>query len=142
MRKLKRSKIFSSTSFADKGISIRSGLHCAPLAHKFLKTFPAGALRFSVNCLTSDEDFLELEDALDAISKKLDALLEAKAEPKKDEEPVAEPKADEAPAESSVDKPAGVGDSMPSLPQYTQSLGAIEKGYSLDDAFNRLKGRR
>lgn len=57
--------------FADKGISIRSGLHCAPLAHKFLKTFPAGALRFSVNCLTSDEDFLELEDALDAISKEI-----------------------------------------------------------------------
>ena len=84
----------------------------------------------------------KLADALDAISKKLDALLEAKAEPKKEEPSDAEPKADEAPAEPSVDKPAGVGDAMPSLPQYTQSLGAIEKGYSLDDAFAKLKGRR
>ena len=34
-----------------------------------------------------------------------------------------------------------VEDSAPSsLPQYTQSLGAIEKGYSLDDVFARLKG--
>jgi hypothetical protein len=84
----------------------------------------------------------KLADALDAISKKLDALLEAKAEPKKDEPSVAEPNKDEAPAEPSAEKTEGVGDSMPSLPQYTQSLGAIEKGYNLDDAFNRLKGRR
>ena len=34
-----------------------------------------------------------------------------------------------------------VEDSAPSsLPQYTQSLGAIEKGYSLDDEFARIKG--
>ena len=34
-----------------------------------------------------------------------------------------------------------VEDSAPSsLPQYTQSLGTIEKGYSLDDVFARLKG--
>lgn len=84
----------------------------------------------------------KLADALDAISKKLDTLLEAKAEPKKDEPSVAEPNKDEAPAEPSAEKTEGVGDSMPSLPQYTQSLGAIEKGYNLDDAFNRLKGRR
>ena len=83
----------------------------------------------------------KLADALDAISKKLDALLESKTEPKKDEAP-AEPKKDEAPAEPAVDKPAGVGDAMPSLPQYTQSLGAINSGYSLDDAFAKLKGRR
>jgi selenocysteine lyase/cysteine desulfurase len=29
------------------GIMIRSGLHCAPLAHQFLGTYPGGAARFS-----------------------------------------------------------------------------------------------
>ena len=91
-------------------------------------------------------DMAKLADALDAISKKLDSLLEAKAEPKTDEQPketVEEPKADEAPAEEpkkEEDKPAeGVSDS---LPQYTQSLSAVNAGYSLDDAFAKLKGRR
>ena len=39
-------------------------------------------------------------------------------------------------------KDDGCGGVSDSLPRYTQSLSAIEKGYSLDDAFNRLKGRR
>lgn len=83
----------------------------------------------------------KLADALDAISKKLDSLLEAKAEPKTDEQPketeektevIEEKKEDE-------DKPEGVSDS---LPQYTQTLSAVNAGYSLDDAFAKLKGRR
>ena len=90
-------------------------------------------------------DMAKLADALDAISKKLDSLLEAKAEPKADEKPVEEPKADEKPAEEEKkedEKPAeGVSDSA-SLPQYTQSLSAVNAGYSLDDAFAKLKGRR
>ena len=89
-------------------------------------------------------DMAKLADALDAISKKLDSLLEAKAEPKADEKPVEEPKADEKPAEeeNKDEKPAeGVSDSA-SLPQYTQSLSAVNAGYSLDDAFAKLKGRR
>lgn len=90
-------------------------------------------------------DMAKLADALDAISKKLDSLLEAKAEPKAEEKPVEEPKADEKPAEEEKkedEKPAeGVSDSA-SLPQYTQSLSAVNAGYSLDDAFAKLKGRR
>ena len=90
-------------------------------------------------------DMAKLADALDAISKKLDSLLEAKAEPKADEKPAEEPKADEKPAEEEKkedEKPAeGVSDSA-SLPQYTQSLSAVNAGYSLDDAFAKLKGRR
>lgn len=80
-------------------------------------------------------------DALDAITKKLDSLLEPKAEPKADEKPTEEPKADEKPAEEpkSEEKTEGVSDS---LPQYTQSLSAVNAGYSLDDAFAKLKGRR
>lgn len=88
-------------------------------------------------------DMAKLADAIDAISKKLDSLLESKAEPKADEKPVEEPKADEQPPveeEKKDEKPEeGVSDS---LPQYTQSLSAVNAGYSLDDAFAKLKGRR
>lgn len=49
------------------GVAVRTGLHCAPLAHKFLGTYPAGTIRFSVSYYTSDEDFKELTQALDYI---------------------------------------------------------------------------
>lgn len=38
------------------GIATRSGLHCAPLAHRALGSFPQGAVRFSVGPSTSFED--------------------------------------------------------------------------------------
>ena len=53
------------------GISVRTGLQCAPSAHHFLKTFPAGTIRFSVNSFTSEKDFLELKKALDYIEENL-----------------------------------------------------------------------
>ena len=53
------------------GISVRTGLHCAPLAHRFLKTFPAGTVRFSVNTFTTDDDYKELRNALDYIEENL-----------------------------------------------------------------------
>ena len=49
------------------GVSVRTGLQCAPLAHKFLGTYPAGTVRFSVSYSTADEDFAELEEALNYI---------------------------------------------------------------------------
>ena len=49
------------------GISVRTGLQCAPLAHQFLGTYPAGTIRFSVEYFTSDEDFTALERALEEI---------------------------------------------------------------------------
>lgn len=57
--------------FAERGISVRTGLQCAPKAHQFLGTYPAGTIRFSVNSLTNDQDFEELEDALDDIEANL-----------------------------------------------------------------------
>lgn len=57
--------------FAERGISVRTGLQCAPKAHQFLGTYPAGTIRFSVNALTSDRDFDELRDALDDIEMNL-----------------------------------------------------------------------
>ena len=53
--------------FNEQGISVRTGLQCAPLAHKFVNTFPAGTVRFSVNYFTNDDDFEELRRALDYI---------------------------------------------------------------------------
>ncbi len=49
---------------SNKGIAFRSGLQCAPLAHKFIGTFPAGTVRFSVGYFTSDTDFKTLDETL------------------------------------------------------------------------------
>lgn len=49
------------------GIAVRSGIQCAPYAHDFLGTLPAGTVRFSVSALTSDNDFMHLKNALDEI---------------------------------------------------------------------------
>lgn len=57
--------------FSNNNIAVRTGLQCAPLAHRFLKTFPAGTIRFSVNAFTSDADFDELREVLEFISDNL-----------------------------------------------------------------------
>ena len=57
----------AGTIFNEQGIAVRTGLQCAPLAHKFLNTFPAGTIRFSVSYFTSEEDFAELKEALEYI---------------------------------------------------------------------------
>lgn len=53
--------------FSDRGISVRTGLQCAPKAHQFIGTYPAGTIRFSVNLMTADADFEALRYALDDI---------------------------------------------------------------------------
>lgn len=57
--------------FSERKIAVRTGLHCAPAAHKFLGTFPAGTIRFSTSYFTSDEDFTELRNVLDDIGDNL-----------------------------------------------------------------------
>lgn len=57
--------------FDQHGISVRTGLQCAPLAHQFIGTYPAGTIRFSVSYFTSDEDFEQLQEALDYIEENL-----------------------------------------------------------------------
>lgn len=57
--------------FAERDISVRTGLQCAPKAHQFLGTYPAGTIRFSVNALTTENDFIKLRDALEEISYEL-----------------------------------------------------------------------
>lgn len=62
----------SAASIFDRcGISVRTGLHCAPLAHQFLGTYPAGTVRFSVGYFTNDSDFAQLREALDYIEENL-----------------------------------------------------------------------
>lgn len=57
--------------FSEKNIAVRTGLQCAPLAHMHIGTYPAGTIRFSVGYFTSEQDFRELEDALDYIEENL-----------------------------------------------------------------------
>ena len=45
-------------------IAVRTGLHCAPAAHTFLGTFPAGTVRFSVSYFNTKSDFERLYEAL------------------------------------------------------------------------------
>ena len=51
------------------GIAVRTGLHCAPVAHNTLGTAPAGTVRFSVSYFTTEDDFRALEDALEYIEE-------------------------------------------------------------------------
>ena len=57
--------------FDNAGISVRTGLQCAPLAHQFLKTYPAGTIRLSVSYFTSEDDFQALIKVLDHIEDNL-----------------------------------------------------------------------
>ena len=61
----------AASVFAEQNIAVRSGLQCAPLAHKTLGTFPAGTVRFSTSYLTGEEDFLELEKAMEWIRENI-----------------------------------------------------------------------
>ena len=50
-------------------IAVRTGLHCSPIAHKTLGTFPAGTVRLSAGYFTRDIDFSTLKKALDFIEE-------------------------------------------------------------------------
>lgn len=54
---------------SEQGIAFRSGLHCAPFAHQFIGTYPAGTVRFSVGYLNGNDDFDMLTRALDYIQE-------------------------------------------------------------------------
>lgn len=57
--------------FDEMEIAVRTGLQCSPLAHKFLRTFPAGTVRFSVGYFTGEEDFCALEKAMGYIAENM-----------------------------------------------------------------------
>lgn len=57
--------------FDEVGIAVRTGLQCAPLAHEFAGTYPAGTIRFSVSYFTTEQDFQELISALNHIEENI-----------------------------------------------------------------------
>ncbi len=50
-------------------ISVRGGLQCAPLMHRFLGTLEQGVVRASVSCVTEKEECYSLLNAVELISK-------------------------------------------------------------------------
>jgi len=54
---------------SENNVATRTGLHCSPFAHKFLGTFPAGTVRFSASYFTTEDDFVQLNGALDFIEE-------------------------------------------------------------------------
>lgn len=50
------------------GIICRTGLHCAPLAHKALGTFPEGTVRLSPGYFTTKQDIDHVVDAISQIA--------------------------------------------------------------------------
>lgn len=48
----------------DHGIAVRSGLHCAPLMHQALLTYPAGTVRFSFGHFNTMRDVKKAADAV------------------------------------------------------------------------------
>lgn len=51
-------------------IAVRAGLHCAPLAHRTLGTFPEGTVRVSPGYFNSEEDIAFFLEAVESIIKK------------------------------------------------------------------------
>ncbi len=48
-------------------IIVRSGLHCAPLIHRHIGTFPDGSVRVSPSCFTTDDDIDVFDLAINEI---------------------------------------------------------------------------
>lgn len=53
----------------DYGIAVRTGLHCAPLVHQDLNTFPQGGVRFSIGPFTTSDDIDVTISAMAEIAK-------------------------------------------------------------------------
>ncbi len=51
------------------GIMARSGLHCAPAAHKTIGTYPAGTVRFSFSYFNTEEQIISSIEALKKIGQ-------------------------------------------------------------------------
>jgi cysteine desulfurase family protein len=59
---------FAEMLLSKHGIETRPGLHCAPLAHKTLGTFPSGTVRIAPSVYHTKEDFEYLIEAITKVS--------------------------------------------------------------------------
>lgn len=50
------------------GIAVRSGLHCAPFAHRCIGSFPQGTIRVSPGYFNTEDDIVQLTHALKEIA--------------------------------------------------------------------------
>lgn len=58
------------SSYLDtNGVCVRPGLHCAPLAHQTLKTYPHGTVRVSIGYFNCDEDIERLLELVEEMTK-------------------------------------------------------------------------
>lgn len=55
--------------YTEFGIETRSGLHCAPLAHRTLGSFPTGLVRISLSPYHTPDDLMFLFQALKYLAK-------------------------------------------------------------------------
>jgi cysteine desulfurase family protein len=53
------------------GIMTRTGLHCAPLAHKSMGTFPSGTVRFSLGIFNNIKEIDYVIESLNSITKEV-----------------------------------------------------------------------
>jgi cysteine desulfurase/selenocysteine lyase len=54
---------------ADFGIAVRTGLHCAPLVHETLGTYPQGGVRFSLGPFNTKDDIDRIIEAMGMIAR-------------------------------------------------------------------------
>ena len=59
-----------ASALSDKGYALRGGLHCAPLAHKTLRTLPDGTVRFSPSVFNTESEVEALIYAVKTIAEK------------------------------------------------------------------------
>lgn len=64
---------FSRLIYDRHRIEVRSGLHCSPIAHMSLGSYPNGSVRFSLSNYHTDEDLLFLYEAISAINENVRA---------------------------------------------------------------------
>ena len=58
-----------ATALWERGIAVRAGLHCSPLAHLSAGTIDRGTVRISFSNFNTDEEVYQLADTLHLISK-------------------------------------------------------------------------
>lgn len=57
----------AASLLSEKGLFVRGGFHCAPLAHRYLGTEESGALRLSPGLFTTKEEIFEALNILESI---------------------------------------------------------------------------